>query len=99
MNTTHDFTASKPSTAPGRTNSFALTRPSDDRMVAGVCSGIARAFGIDPLIVRIAFIVLTLAGAAGIPLYLAGWLLIPDEESQESIAAQLFQSVSGKSQR
>jgi phage shock protein PspC (stress-responsive transcriptional regulator) len=63
-------------------------------MVAGVAAGIARSLGVDPVVVRVAFAFLTLAGGAGLPLYLAGWLLIPDELSGESLAAQLAHSVS-----
>ena len=63
-------------------------------MLAGVAAGIARSLGIDPVIVRVAFLVLALAGGAGVPLYVAGWLLIPDEESGESVAAELIRSVS-----
>ena len=55
-------------------------------MIAGVASGIAAYVGIDTLIVRIAFAVLTLVGGAGIPLYLVCWLLIPDEGATDSIA-------------
>lgn len=56
-------------------------------MLAGVASGIARYVGVDVTIVRIAFVLVTLVGGIGIPLYLASWLLIPDEDSAESIAA------------
>ncbi len=68
-----------------------LRRPADDRMIAGVASGTARLVGIDPVVVRIAFVMLTLLGAVGVVLYLAGWLLIPDERSGRSVAADLFQ--------
>lgn len=50
----------------------------DDRWFAGVASGLAARFGIDPLIVRGIFVVLALLGGPGILLYLAGWLLLPD---------------------
>jgi len=73
----------------GRT---ALRRPLEDRMLAGVASGLARYFGVDTTIVRIAFVVLTIVGGAGIPLYLAGLLLIPDEGSNQSIAASIIES-------
>jgi phage shock protein C len=56
-------------------------------MLAGVASGLAGYAGIDVLIVRIAFAVLTFLGGAGIPLYLVCWLLIPAEGSDQSIAA------------
>lgn len=48
-----------------------------DRWFAGVAGGIATRTGIDPLIIRGIFVVLTLLGGPGILLYLAGWLLLP----------------------
>ena len=60
-------------------------------MVAGVAAGLARYLGVDVMIIRLAFVVLAIAGGAGIPLYLAGLLLIPEEGSGCSIAG----SVSG----
>jgi signal transduction histidine kinase len=52
--------------------SFALA--SDDRVVAGVCAGIAQTLGVDVTLVRLVFALLALAGGAGIVLYLALWL-------------------------
>ena len=75
----------------------ALRRPYQDRMLAGVAAGLARYFGVDVTIVRIAFVVLTVAGGAGIPLYLAGLLLIPDEGSDQSIAASVIESLQSRS--
>jgi len=74
------------------TERLALRRPFEDRMLTGVSAGLARYFGVDPTIVRIAFVVLTLVGGAGIPLYLAGLLLIPDEGSDQSIASSIVGS-------
>lgn len=48
-----------------------------DKKIAGVCGGIAKYFGIDSTIVRILAVVFTLAGGAGILLYIAGWILMP----------------------
>lgn len=59
----------------------ALTRPRDDRMIAGVCSGIARRFGIDPTIVRIAFVASILLPGPQFLIYIAAWVLMPDESS------------------
>jgi phage shock protein PspC (stress-responsive transcriptional regulator) len=70
-----------------------LYRPFQGRMLTGTAAGIADYFGIDPMIARIGFVVLTLVGGAGIPLYLAGLLLMPDEGSDESIASSLIHSV------
>jgi phage shock protein PspC (stress-responsive transcriptional regulator) len=75
----------------------ALRRPLQDRMLAGVAAALAHYFGVDVTIVRIAFVVLTIIGGAGIPLYLAGLLLIPDEGSDQSIAASLIESLQSRS--
>jgi phage shock protein PspC (stress-responsive transcriptional regulator) len=75
----------------------ALRRPFADRMLAGVAAGLARYFGVDVMLVRIAFVVLTVIGGAGIPLYLAGLLLIPEEGSDQSIASSLIDSLQSRS--
>jgi phage shock protein PspC (stress-responsive transcriptional regulator) len=58
-----------------------LYRPRDDRMIAGVCSGIARGFNLDPAIVRILFVASLFLPGPQILIYLAAWLLMPDESS------------------
>jgi phage shock protein PspC (stress-responsive transcriptional regulator) len=58
-----------------------LYRPRDNRVIAGVCSGIARRFGIEPTIVRILFVASLLLPGPQILIYLAGWVLMPDESS------------------
>jgi phage shock protein PspC (stress-responsive transcriptional regulator) len=85
---------SQPRYAVGRTP---LRRPFEDRMLAGVASGVARYLGLDVTIVRIAFVVLTVVGGAGIPLYLAGLLLIPEQGSDQSIAGSLIESLQSRS--
>ena len=80
------------------TTSRTLTRPTHDRMLAGVASGLAGYAGIDVLVVRIAFAVLTFLGGAGIPLYLACWLLMPAEGSDQSIAAGVAADLRGGNQ-
>jgi phage shock protein PspC (stress-responsive transcriptional regulator) len=74
-----------------------LERPVQGRMVAGVAAGTARMLGVDPTVVRIIFAVLVVVGGFGIPLYLAGWLLIPEEGRQQSLASDLIQSFQSKS--
>src|SRR3954464_14375997 len=54
-----------------------LTRSSSDRVLGGVSGGLGRYFDIDPIIFRIGFVVLTLAGGAGLIAYVAAWLLVP----------------------
>jgi phage shock protein PspC (stress-responsive transcriptional regulator) len=66
-------------------------------MLAGVAAGIARYLGVDVTVVRIVFAVLALVGGAGVPLYLAGWLLIPEEGSSQSIAGGFVQSRQARS--
>lgn len=66
-----------------------LRRPVQGSVVAGVAAGLARYLGVDVMIIRVAFVVLAIAGGAGIPLYLAGLLLIPEEGSDCSIAGSL----------
>ena len=74
-----------------------LHRPVNDRMIAGVASGIARYLGVDTSIVRIAFVVLAFVGGAALPLYVAGWLLIPEDGADQSIAGELFSSLENRS--
>jgi phage shock protein PspC (stress-responsive transcriptional regulator) len=64
-----------------------LERSRSDRMLAGVCGGLARYFDIHPAFYRVGFVVLTLIGGAGVIIYLAAALVIPDEGEEDSIAA------------
>jgi phage shock protein PspC (stress-responsive transcriptional regulator) len=76
-----------------QTRPRSLTRHRRDRMLAGVASGIAGYVGVDVLFVRIAFAVLAVVGGVGIPLYVACWLLIPDEGTTQSIATDFTSSM------
>ena len=62
-------------------------------MIGGVASGIAGYVGVDALFVRIAFAVLAIVGGLGIPLYVACWLLIPDDGATQSIATDFASSM------
>jgi phage shock protein PspC (stress-responsive transcriptional regulator) len=64
-----------------------LERSRSDRMVAGVCGGLARYFDIHPAFYRVGFVVLTLLGGAGILIYAAAVLVIPDEGKEDSVAS------------
>ena len=75
----------------------ALRRPVQDSVVAGVAAGLARYLGVDVTIIRIAFVVLTVVGGAGIPLYLAAFLLIPEQGSDQSILGSLAESLQARS--
>ena len=69
-----------------------LRRAHQGRMLGGVCAGLAGYLGFDVTIVRVAFAGFTFLGGAGVPLYLACLLLIPEEGSDQSIAGSLFSS-------
>lgn len=64
----------------GATRPRGLVRRMDDRMVAGVCSGLADHFGADPLLFRLGFVAVAVLGGAGILVYLAAWALIPPSD-------------------
>jgi signal transduction histidine kinase/phage shock protein PspC (stress-responsive transcriptional regulator) len=65
--------------------SLSSVRRGEDRVVAGVCSGIGEALHVDPVIVRVAFIILTIAGGFGIPLYFGLWWFIPERDGTRGI--------------
>jgi len=65
-----------------------LHRSQDDRILAGVAGGLGRYFDISPTFFRIGFAILTLVGGAGILLYVAAWLVIPDEGESDSIVSE-----------
>ncbi|PVG84736.1 hypothetical protein DDE18_03820 [Nocardioides gansuensis] len=56
-----------------------LRRSRDDVRIAGVASGLARHLDVDPILVRVLLVVLAFFGGAGVIIYLACWLLVPEE--------------------
>jgi phage shock protein PspC (stress-responsive transcriptional regulator) len=90
MNATTENT--QPTTTYDRPARPELRRSTEDRMLAGVAGGLARYLDVDATLVRIAFVVLTVVGGAGVPLYLASWLLIPEDGADQSIAASFLDS-------
>ena len=56
-----------------------LTLSTSDKKIAGVCSGVAHYFGIDPLIIRIIWVVLALGYGVGILAYIICWFVLPKE--------------------
>ena len=65
-------------------------RSTGDRKIAGVAGGLGRAFGIDPVLIRVAFVVLTIFGGFGGLLYVLGWLLLPADGDEVSAAEALL---------
>ncbi|MFN2167629.1 MAG: PspC domain-containing protein, partial [Anaerolineae bacterium] len=73
-----------------------LYRSTDDVMVAGVCSGLAKYFNIDPTLVRIIFVILALAGLGGVILYLVLWVIVPPEPTAEEKAKSAGEEPAGE---
>ena len=59
-------------------------------LVAGVAAGLADYLDLDPTLVRLGFVGLALLGGLAVPLYLAGWLLIPDEGVDSSVLEEML---------
>jgi PGF-CTERM protein len=72
----------------------ALRRSRSDRKVLGVAGGLGRWAGVDPLVFRVLFVVLTVFGGSGLLLYALGWLLVPEDGESESEGQRL---VNGRS--
>ncbi len=64
-----------------------LRRCADDKMLAGVASGIARYMDMDVTLVRVIIAALALLNGVGLVLYIAAWLLIPEDGQDQSLAA------------
>ncbi len=64
-----------------------LRRSRSERVVAGVCGGLGRYLGVDPVLLRIGFVVLAIAGGGGLILYVVSWILIPEQGEADALAA------------
>jgi phage shock protein PspC (stress-responsive transcriptional regulator) len=76
---------------PTASSARTIERPHAGRMVAGVAAGIAEYLDVDVTLVRIVLVVLALFGGLTIPLYIAAWLLIPDEGAETSMGEDLIE--------
>ena len=57
-------------------------RRSNDKMIAGVCDGLAHYFDLDPTVIRIVYVLLSIFTAfAGVLVYLILWLIMPKEQA------------------
>ena len=64
-----------------------VRRSRGERVIAGVCGGIGRYLGVDPVLLRISFIVLALANGLGVIAYVVAWVAIPEERPGQPLAA------------
>ncbi len=62
-----------------------LTRSDTDRMIAGVCGGIAAYLGIDSVLVRLLFVLLALASGIGVFIYIILWIVMPSDNLEDHI--------------
>ena len=60
-----------------------LTRSADDRMLAGVAGGLAEYLDIDPVLIRILFVIIALLGGGfiGILIYAVLWIIMPEQDA------------------
>jgi phage shock protein PspC (stress-responsive transcriptional regulator) len=68
-------------TNPGSKNYRRMYRDPDNRIIGGVCSGLAMYWNLDPTLVRVIFVVLTIFGMAGIIIYLILWIVLPEAQT------------------
>ena len=64
-----------------------LRRSADDKMLAGVAGGLARYFNVDVTLIRVIIAALALLNGVGVALYIAAWLLIPEDGNDQAVAA------------
>ncbi len=63
---------------------WSIRRSTVDKKLAGVCGGVARHWNVDPVLVRVGWVLLALSGGVGIVLYAAAWLLVPADGATRS---------------
>jgi phage shock protein C len=59
-----------------------LHRSNTNRVIAGVCGGLAEYFEIDPAVLRILFVLFTFFGGSGVLLYIVMWIIMPSGETK-----------------
>ena len=93
MTTTTDLPPAAPPPPPSPPRR--LLRSSSDRYVAGVAGGLGRYTGIDPVVFRVVLAVLAVFGGTGIVLYLAAWLVLPEDNGRPAGIDRLLRRPSG----
>jgi phage shock protein C len=61
-----------------------LYRSKKDKMIAGVCGGIAEYFDVDPTLIRLLTVLFVFLGGAGVAVYVIAWIVIPKNPEQVS---------------
>ncbi len=73
-----------------------LTRSNDDRIIAGVCGGLAAYLDIDSVFVRLAFVILLFASGIGLPIYVILWIVMPEQGSDSYSDVEVIQKNLGE---
>jgi phage shock protein PspC (stress-responsive transcriptional regulator) len=89
-----DYTSQTPPPGPNAAQPHRLTRSTKERMVAGVAGGLAEYLDVDPVAVRIGFVIASflLGGIGGPILYALMWVIVPEEGKTSSIASDALKS-------
>jgi signal transduction histidine kinase/phage shock protein PspC (stress-responsive transcriptional regulator) len=66
-----------------------LRRDPENGIIAGVCAGVARTLGVEPVVIRVLVAILTIVPGIGFPMYIGGWLLLAPGEDEQAIATRL----------
>jgi phage shock protein C len=69
-----------------------LYRSASDRVLAGVCGGLAKYFSVDTMLVRLVFLLLLFFGGGGVVLYLILWIIVPDERRLDATPQETMQT-------
>jgi phage shock protein C len=69
-------------------NTTRLYRSETDRVIAGVCGGLGDFFNVDPMLMRLIFVIITVFGGGGVILYIILWLIIPNQSSVSEITKE-----------
>lgn len=69
-----------------------LYRSETDRMIAGVCGGLAKYFGVDTTLVRLVFLLLLFLGGSGFLLYVILWIIVPRESHLTGTPQEVVQA-------
>jgi len=67
-----------------------LTRSETDKIISGVCGGLAAYLNVDSVLVRLAFVILLFASGIGIPLYIILWVIMPSTDTADQPNADII---------
>ncbi len=73
-----------------------LMRSESDKMFAGVCGGLAQYLGVDPVLVRLAFVLLIFSAGIGFPLYLVLMIIMPKESDLDQSQVEIIEKNVGE---